>query len=110
MQVGVGSFGAIISDPGRELSISPLERLDVLLQQIVLGDEVGLDVIGVGQHHRNEFVDSAPTVTIAAVAARTQNIRLANATVPSVADPVRVSRSVPQAIWSCTGAEMAGCA
>src|SRR4029077_10009947 len=62
-----------------------------LLEEIALADKVGLDVFGVGEHHRSEFVDSAPVVILAAAAARTQNIRLTSAvTVLSAADPVRV--------------------
>jgi probable LLM family oxidoreductase len=91
MQIGVDSFGAIISDPSTGLSITPVQRLENLLEEIVLADKVGLDVFGVGEHHRKEFVDSAPTVILAAAATRTKNIRLSSAvTVLSAADPVRV--------------------
>src|ERR1700722_16826587 len=62
-----------------------------LLEEIVLADQAGLDVFGVGEHHRHEFLDSAPPVILAAAAARTQRIRLTSAvTVLSAADPVRV--------------------
>ncbi len=62
-----------------------------LLDEIMLADEVGLDVVGIGEHHREEFLDSAPAVILAAAAARTKTIRLASAvTVLSAADPVRV--------------------
>lgn len=62
-----------------------------LLDEIALADEVGLDVVGIGEHHREEFLDSAPAVILAAAAARTKRIRLASAvTVLSAADPVRV--------------------
>jgi probable LLM family oxidoreductase len=91
MQIGVDSFGAVISDPSTGLSVSPDQRLENLLEEIVLADEVDLDVFGVGEHHRKEFVDSAPTVILAAAAARTKDIRLTSAvTVLSAADPVRV--------------------
>ena len=91
MQIGVDSFGAIISDPSTGLSITPVQRLENLLEEIVLADKVGLDVFGVGEHHRKEFVDSAPTVILAAAATHTKNIRLSSAvTVLSAADPVRV--------------------
>src|SRR5262250_2773120 len=91
MQIGVDSFGAVISDPSTGLSISPVQRLDNLLEEIALADEVELDVFGVGEHHRKEFVDSAPTVILAAAATRTRDIRLSSAvTVLSAADPVRV--------------------
>ncbi len=62
-----------------------------LLDEIALADEVGLDVVGIGEHHREEFLDSAPAMILAAAAARTNRIRLASAvTVLSAADPVRV--------------------
>src|SRR5438445_1842555 len=91
MQIGVDSFGAVISDPTTGLTVSALQRMDNLLDEIILAEQVGLDVFGIGEHHRPEFVDSAPVVILAAAAARTQNIRLTSAvTVLSAADPVRV--------------------
>jgi len=91
MQIGVDSFAAAISDPATGLTLGPVERMQHLLEEIELADQVGLDVFGIGEHHRAEFLDSAPTVILAAAAARTQNIRLTSAvTVLSAADPVRV--------------------
>jgi probable LLM family oxidoreductase len=91
MQIGVDSFGALISDPATGVDLRPVERMDHLLEEIVLADQVGLDVFGIGEHHRSEFVDSAPSVILSAAAARTKNIRLSSAvTVLSAADPVRV--------------------
>src|SRR6476646_11103239 len=91
MQIGVDSFGAVISDPATGLTVSALQRMDNLLDEIVLADQVGLDVFGVGEHHRREFLDSAPAVILGAAAARTQNIRLTSAvSVLSAGDPVRV--------------------
>src|SRR6266849_6888576 len=91
MEIGVDSFGAVISDPATGVSVSPARRTGNLLEEIVLADQVGLDIFGVGEHHRSEFVDSAPVVILAAAAARTQKIRLTSAvTVLSAADPVRV--------------------
>src|SRR5580692_10954678 len=91
MQIGVDSFGAVISHPAAGLTLSALQRMDNLLEEIVLADQVGLDVFGIGEHHRNEFVDSAPVVILGAAAMRTKNIRLTSAvTVLSAADPVRV--------------------
>jgi alkanesulfonate monooxygenase SsuD/methylene tetrahydromethanopterin reductase-like flavin-dependent oxidoreductase (luciferase family) len=82
MQVGIDSFAAW-DDAG--MSVSPSERLQRLVEQI------GLDVFGIGEHHRREFLDSAPAVILAAAAARTKRIRLTSAvTVLSAADPVRV--------------------
>src|SRR5271163_1226331 len=91
MQIGIDSFAAAISDPATGLTLSPAERLDHLLEEIVLADQSGLDVFGVGEHHRAEFLDSAPAIILAAAASRTKNIRLSSAvTVLSAADPVRV--------------------
>jgi len=91
MQIGIDSFAAAISDPATHLTISPGERLHNLLGEIELADQAGLDVFGIGEHHRPEFLDSAPAVILAAAAGRTKNIRLTSAvTVLSAADPVRV--------------------
>ena len=88
MQIGIDSFAAF-DDTG--LSISSSERLQRLVKQIEYADQIGLDVFGVGEHHRREFLDSAPAVVLAAAAARTKQIRLTSAvTVLSAADPVRV--------------------
>ncbi|HET6809002.1 MAG TPA: Atu2307/SP_0267 family LLM class monooxygenase, partial [Nitrososphaera sp.] len=89
MEVGIDSFAAAFDDAS--LAVNPSERLQDLVKQIELADQVGLDVFGVGEHHRREFLDSAPAVILAAAAARTQRIRLTSAvTVLSAVDPVRV--------------------
>jgi probable LLM family oxidoreductase len=89
VQVGIDSFAAAFDDAG--LATSPSERLRGLIEQIEFSDQVGLDVFGVGEHHRREFLDSAPAVILAAAASRTQRIRLTSAvTVLSAVDPVRV--------------------
>ncbi|HXM14900.1 MAG TPA: LLM class flavin-dependent oxidoreductase, partial [Candidatus Eremiobacteraceae bacterium] len=91
MQIGIDSFAAAISDPATGETLTPSERLRRLLDEIELADKVGLDVFGIGEHHRPEFLDSAPPIILAAAAARTKNIRLTSAvTVLSAADPVRV--------------------
>jgi probable LLM family oxidoreductase len=91
MQIGIDSFAAASRNAETGVSISPSERLRNLLEEIELADQVGLDAFGVGEHHREEFLDSAPTIILAAAAAKTKNIRLASAvTVLSAADPVRV--------------------
>jgi probable LLM family oxidoreductase len=91
MQIGVDSFGAVISDPATGLTISPVQRMQNLLEEIERADQVGLDVFGIGEHHRAEFLDSAPVVILSAAAARTKRIRLTSAvTVLSAADPVRI--------------------
>jgi probable LLM family oxidoreductase len=89
MQVGIDSFAAAFDDSSR--AVSPQARLRQLVEQIEHADQVGLDAFGVGEHHRREFLDSAPAVILGAAAARTHRIRLTSAvTVLSAADPVRV--------------------
>src|SRR5881227_4161585 len=89
MQIGIDSFAAAYDDAS--LSVSPSERLQRLVEQIEYADQIGLDVFGVGEHHRKEYLDSAPAVILGAAAARTERIRLTSAvTVLSSADPVRV--------------------
>jgi probable LLM family oxidoreductase len=91
MQIGIDSFAAAVADPVTGVVISPSLRLRHLLEEIELADRVGLDAFGIGEHHRSEYLDSAPTIILAAAAALTKRIRLASAvTVLSAADPVRV--------------------
>jgi probable LLM family oxidoreductase len=91
MQIGIDSFAAAISDPATGLTVTPVDRMLHLLEEIELADRVALDVFGIGEHHRPEFLDSAPAVILSAAAARTQKIRLTSAvTVLSASDPVRV--------------------
>src|ERR1700726_4608484 len=93
MEIGVDSFAIAIKDPVTGLTIKPVDRMHQLLDEIEVADKVGLDVFGVGEHHRAEFLDSAPAIILAAAASRTKNIRLTSAvTVLSAADPVRVSQ------------------
>jgi probable LLM family oxidoreductase len=91
MEIGLDSFVAATIDPKTGQAVEPARHLRDLLEAIALSDEVGLDVFGIGEHHRREFLDSAPPVILAAAAARTRRIRLTSAvTVLSAADPVRV--------------------
>jgi probable LLM family oxidoreductase len=91
MQIGIDSFAASIPDPVTGVTLSHAERMRNLLAEIELADQVGLDVFGIGEHHRKEFLDAAPAVILAAAAARTKRIRLASAVkVLSADDPVRV--------------------
>jgi probable LLM family oxidoreductase len=86
MQVGVDSFAAWDDN-----DLPPSERLRSLIEQIEYADQIGLDVFGIGEHHRMEFLDSAPAVILAAAAARTKRISLTSAvTVLSAADPVKI--------------------
>ena len=91
MQIGIDSFAAAVPDPHTGVTPYGAERLGQLLEEIELADQVGLDVFGLGEHHRQEYLDSAPVVILAAAAGRTRRIRLASAvTVLSADDPVRV--------------------
>jgi len=91
VEFGIYSFVEATFDPALGRPVSPEERLRRLLEEIELADQVGLDVFGIGEHHRPEYVSSAPAVILAAAAARTRRIRLTSAvTVLSSDDPVRV--------------------
>src|SRR5262249_8952621 len=91
MEIGIDSFVAATIDPAAGQAIAPERHLSELIEAITVADEVGLGVFGIGEHHRREFLDSAPTVILAAAAVRTRRIRLTSAvTVLSAADPVRV--------------------
>ncbi len=94
MEIGIDSFAAALFDDGTGVQASAPEEMRLLLERIEYADQVGLDVFGIGEHHRQEFLDSAPAVILAAAAARTRRIRLTSAvTVLSAADPVRVFQS-----------------
>ncbi len=91
MELGIYTFGDCTIDPETGSRISPRERMRRLLEEVELADQAGLDVFGVGEHHRPEYIASAPSVILAAAAARTSRIRLTSAvTVLSSDDPVRV--------------------
>jgi len=93
MQVGIDTFVAAFPDAAGT-AMGGVAAMRQLLERIELAERVGLDVVGVGEHHRREFLDSAPAVILAAAAARTERIRLTSAvTVLSAADPVRVFES-----------------
>lgn len=90
-ELGVYSFAELTPDLVTGETVSPAQRLHNLIETMELADQVGLDVFGIGEHHRPEFLASAPVVILAAAAARTKQIRLSTAvTVLSSDDPVRV--------------------
>jgi len=94
MDIGIDSFVSLIADPQAAHNPSPAERMANLLEEVEVADRSGLDAFGLGEHHREEFLDSAPVVILAAAAARTRNIRLHSAvTVLGAADPVRVMQA-----------------
>ena len=91
MELGIYTFAETTPDVRTGRTVGAEERLRDLLEEIELADQVGLDVFGVGEHHRPDYAVSAPAVVLAAAAARTTRIRLTSAvTVLSSDDPVRV--------------------
>ena len=90
MEIGIDSFAAMFSGNSSKI-INDADALAQLLDRIEQADHAGLDIFGIGEHHRKGFLDSAPTLILAAAAARTKRIRLTSAvTVLSAADPVRI--------------------
>ncbi|CAM5763167.1 luciferase [Labrys miyagiensis] len=91
MELGLYTFGETTADPTTGVVISAQERFANLMEEVQLADQVGLDVFGIGEHHRPDFAASAPAVLLAAAAMRSKRIRLTSAvTVLSSDDPVRV--------------------
>ena len=90
MELGLYTFVENTPQPEQEGKLHPAGRLQNLLEEAELADQAGLDVFGIGEHHREEYVSSAPSVILAAIAARTKSIRLTSAvTVLGSEDPVR---------------------
>ena len=90
MEIGIDSFAEAQLDNGKSYSENSAQSISDLLDRIEHADKVGLDVFGIGEHYRKEFLDSANSVILSAAASRTKNIRLTSAvTVLSAADPVR---------------------
>jgi probable LLM family oxidoreductase len=91
MELGVYTFAEVHPEPGQSWADAAAHRLHDLLEEAELADRVGLEVFGVGEHHRPDFAVSSPATALAAIAARTRDIRLTSAvTVLSSDDPVRV--------------------
>lgn len=91
MEIGISTFVENTPDPETGKLLSPYQRMQNLMEEIELADQVGLDVYAVGEHHRPDFVVSSPAVVLAAAAVRTKNIKLSSAvSVLSSDDPVRV--------------------
>jgi probable LLM family oxidoreductase len=91
MELGLYTFGDIGTNPVNGERIGAEERLKNLVEEIELADQVGLDVFGLGEHHRPDYAVSAPAIVLAAAASRTKHIKLSSAvTVLSSDDPVRV--------------------
>ena len=91
MEIGVYTFAELQEDPLDGHMISPEQRMRDLIEEAELAEQVGLDVFGVGEHHREDLIVSSPAVVLAAIAARTERLRLTSAvSVLSSDDPVRV--------------------
>ncbi|HEY0026137.1 MAG TPA: LLM class flavin-dependent oxidoreductase [Longimicrobium sp.] len=91
MELGIYTFAEVAPDPVTGRTVNAAERLRDLMEEMELADQVGLDVFGVGEHHRPDYAVSSPAVVLAAGAERTKRIRLTSAvTVLSSDDPVRV--------------------
>ena len=91
MEIGIYTFVEATPDPVSGRALDPVQRMRNLLEEVKLADELGLDVFGLGEHHRADYLISAPAVALAAAASITKNIRLTSAvTVLSSDDPVRV--------------------
>jgi probable LLM family oxidoreductase len=91
MELGIYTFAELQPDPTNGTSISPKQRIDNLMEEIALSDQLGLDVFGVGEHHRPDFTVSSPAVVLGAAAVKTNKLRLTSAvSVISSDDPVRV--------------------
>ena len=91
MEIGISTFVETTPDVETGEVISHAQRIREVVEEIVLADQVGLDIFGVGEHHREDYACSSPAVLLAAAASQTKRIRLTSAvTVLSSADPVRV--------------------
>ncbi|MBB6551765.1 LLM class flavin-dependent oxidoreductase [Nonomuraea rubra] len=90
-EIGVMTFGELTEDPVTGSLPSPRQRVRETIEQAQVADQAGLDVFGVGEHHRTDFVGSAPAILLAAAAEKTERIKLTSSvTVLSSEDPVRV--------------------
>lgn len=91
MEIGISTFVETTPDVNTGQTVSHAQRIREVVEEIILADQVGLDVFGVGEHHREDFAASSPAIVLAAAAQQTKRIRLTSAvTVLSSADPVRV--------------------
>jgi len=95
MELGISTFGEVAPDSGAGKAVNAHQRVQELLEEVKLADEVGLDVYSFGEHHRPDFVVSAPEIMMAAAAAITKNIKLSSSVIVlSSADPVRVFQNL----------------
>lgn len=91
MQLGISMFGDLALSPHNNKRVSPSQRLQEMIEQVTLADEVGLDIFEVGEHHRVDYAVTSPQIFLAAAAVKTKNIKLGSAvTVLGSSDPVRL--------------------
>lgn len=91
IEIGLYTLGDIVQDPVTGRSISAGQRMKEVMEAAKLADDAGLDIFGVGEHHRLDYAISSPSVVLAAIAQMTKNIKLTSATsVLSTIDPVRL--------------------
>jgi probable LLM family oxidoreductase len=91
MELGISMFADLGHDPETGKRQSPQQRLQELMKEIQLADEIGLDAFGIGEHHRSDYAVSSPEIILAAAATITKNIKLGSAvTVLSSSDPVKI--------------------
>ena len=107
LEIGLDSFVAVAPDAAGEDRRRPADHLSDLLDEIALADQAGLDVFGVGEHHRPEFLDSAPAVILAAAAARPASITLALAS--TIAVPLAMSDFEPPVPPPATSSSLSFC-
>jgi hypothetical protein len=108
MELGVYTFAELRADQETGKTISAEQRVRNLLEEIELAEQAGLDVFGVGEHHRPDFVVSAPAVVLGAAAVRTERIRLTSAvTVLSSDDPVTMPHDKVMRAIELLGSEVA---
>jgi alkanesulfonate monooxygenase SsuD/methylene tetrahydromethanopterin reductase-like flavin-dependent oxidoreductase (luciferase family) len=91
MELGISTFVELTPDPRTGKTISAYQRIQNLMEEVELADQLGLDIFAIGEHHRPDFIVSSPAIVLAAAAVKTKQIKLSSAvTVLSSDDPVRV--------------------
>jgi alkanesulfonate monooxygenase SsuD/methylene tetrahydromethanopterin reductase-like flavin-dependent oxidoreductase (luciferase family) len=91
IEIGIGMFGDLTLDQATQKFQSPSQRLKEIIEQVKLADELGIDVVAIGEHHRPDYAVSSPEILLAALSSVTTRIKLASGvTVLSSSDPVKV--------------------
>ena len=98
MEIGVDSFASAMYGTNEKNALNPVDAMEQLLERIELADQAGLDVFGIGEHHKKGFLDSATVVILAAAAARTKRMRLASAVMVFVMGLMHMETLLPQLV------------